>query len=101
MNRLDWIPEVVRDAMFDAPQAKPLRVTYAELRRAVAHEYGVSVEDIGGARRLAHIVEARHALWRRLRAQGWSLLAIAAAAGRDHTTVLQALRKPVRVRVAT
>jgi hypothetical protein len=47
----------------------------------------------GPGSRLKHLVRARRDLYRALRNQGWSLPAIADfCGGRDHTTILLALR---------
>ena len=65
----------------------------AALAYAVSVATGVSAADIIGRRRTACVVAARHdlfvAMWRR----GFSIAEIGKTLGRDHTTVIHALRK--------
>lgn len=60
---------------------------------------GVSAEDILGDRRYASIVPARHLFYATLRyVGGWSYPKIASFANRNHTTVIEAVKKvPVSV----
>lgn len=55
---------------------------------AAARAYGVSCEDILGRSRSKTIARARHALWRALRAHGWSYPEIARYTGHDHSSVM-------------
>ena len=58
----------------------------------VAAFYGVTVEDLVGPSKLAHILRARVALYRALKENGWSPAAIGKfVGGRDRTTVLKVL----------
>jgi chromosomal replication initiation ATPase DnaA len=60
---------------------------------AMASAYAVTREDILGARRTKQAAAARHAVMRALRDMGMSYPEIGWLLGRDHTTVLAALRK--------
>ena len=60
----------------------------------VAEQYDLTPETIVGHRRSpARVIEARRQVAVRLRQEGWSLPQIGAAVNRDHTTVLDQLRK--------
>jgi chromosomal replication initiator protein len=60
----------------------------------VALETGVPRRDILGDARTKHIVDARHlAMWRVRRETGMSLPAIGREFNRDHTSVLNAIRR--------
>jgi chromosomal replication initiation ATPase DnaA len=61
--------------------------------RTIAARFGVRYEDMMGPARWGTLPIARRALYRVLRAQGWSLPQIGRFVGRDHTTVMIALRK--------
>lgn len=61
-----------------------------------AAEHHVTVDDIVGERRHLHIARARHAVWRELRALGWSFPEISRLFGRDHSTVMSACRGVVK-----
>jgi chromosomal replication initiation ATPase DnaA len=59
---------------------------------AIHSATGVTIWEVQGKSRLRTIVQARHALMRRLRQLGWSYPAIGAATGRHHSTVIYCLR---------
>ena len=59
----------------------------------VAESTGVPMEDILSTNRQPSIVRARDSVAQELRARGLSLKEIGRALGRDHKTVLHALRK--------
>jgi chromosomal replication initiation ATPase DnaA len=61
----------------------------------IAKRHHVTTSEMLGRRRLAHVVRARHAAWRELRARGLSYPAIGELWGVDHTTVLAACTKAV------
>jgi len=61
-----------------------------------AEAYGVTVPELMGHTRLSRAVDARHAVWRRLRDDGFSFPRIAIWVGRDHSTIVQALSKQQR-----
>lgn len=61
----------------------------------LARVHHVTLEELLGRSRAAHIVRARHSAWKWLKeAEGWSYVSIAEAWGVDHTTVMAALTKP-------
>lgn len=55
--------------------------------------YALTLGDIEGRSRLPHIVRTRHAIWGLLVDGGYSMAAVGRMAGRDHTTVMSAMRK--------
>jgi chromosomal replication initiation ATPase DnaA len=57
---------------------------------AIAH--GLPVGDVMSRSRMPHLCRARADIYRRLREQGWSYPAIGRWAGRDHATIMNALR---------
>lgn len=61
----------------------------------VARRHHVTMGELLGRRRLAHVVRARHTAWRELRRMGLSYPAIGELWGVDHTTVLAACTKAV------
>jgi chromosomal replication initiation ATPase DnaA len=61
----------------------------------LARKHHVTMGEVLGRQRFRHIVAARHAAWRELRAKGLSYPAIAWLWGVDHTTVLAACTKAV------
>lgn len=68
------------------------RVDPDSIAVAVAGRHGVSLEDMLGPGREAHLVEARADVYRALRAAGWSYPRIGRfVGGRNHTTVMHAL----------
>lgn len=58
-----------------------------------ALEAYLSPEDVLGPKRRTPIVRARWRVWVRLRAYGYSLPGIGRQTGRDHTSILHALRR--------
>lgn len=70
-------------------------LTVAEIIRVVADTFGVHVRDVISERRSAHIIDARQAaMWLCRRLTHHSLPAIGQRfGGRDHTTVMHAVRK--------
>lgn len=63
-----------------------------ELIDAVAAETGIPAKQIRGRCRKAHIVRARQIVMYEARQLGLSLLQIADAMGRDHTTIMHGIR---------
>ena len=68
----------------------------ADVVDTVSRERGVSAEAILGRRHFPRDAAARHEVWRRLHALGWTCSEIARAFGRDHTTVMAALDRRQR-----
>jgi chromosomal replication initiation ATPase DnaA len=64
----------------------------------VARAYGLTVEQLMSRRRMRPLPDARHQLWRLLRARGWSFPRIARFANVDHSTVIYGLRSETRAR---
>lgn len=65
----------------------------AALFKRIADKHGLPVSDISGPRRLANIVAMRDEVAWELRLLGLSLTSIGAALNRDHTTIVDALRR--------
>ena len=65
----------------------------AEAIAAAAARHAVTPEAIEGRGRTGAVAAARAAVWCWLRARGWSYPEIGAAWGRDHTTIMSAVRK--------
>lgn len=64
-----------------------------DIIRLVANRYGVSVNDLLGPRRQAHLTRPRQAAYWLAHKAGWSYANIAnAIGGRDHTTVMHGCR---------
>ena len=63
------------------------------LAEELAAETKIPVDCIMGDSHDPNVVEVRHRLWRMLHESGLSTPAIGAAVGRDHTTILAALKK--------
>ena len=59
----------------------------------VVRQYGVGERDILSKARFRHIVLPRFDWWHRCRQDGLSLPQIAAIADRDHTSILNGLRR--------
>lgn len=70
----------------------PRRVTMWRVN-AVASRHGKTWDDVVGRDKKTANVIARAAVCDDLRQQGWTLQRIARLIGRDHTTVMNALRK--------
>lgn len=68
-------------------------ITIADIKQRVANEFGLRVEDLDSRRRLASLAHPRQvAMFLARRHTSCSLQDIGAAFGRDHSTVLHALR---------
>lgn len=91
--RADWMPEVDH-----TPDVAPAAL--AAVMRA-CEEYDVAYGEVMGRSRSQRVVMARHQAMTELYFAGWSLSELGRVFGRDHTTVLSAVRKAKRVRVAT
>lgn len=81
--------------IIDVRQIKTPREIKMAVIEEVAERHGVPLRHVLSKRRDRHIVAARHAAIREVRERfdGDSLPNIAKLFGRDHTTVLHALRK--------
>jgi chromosomal replication initiation ATPase DnaA len=91
MSAVEYTEEQIEGATVGPPP--PPGFSALELAGAVAREYGIDVPEMLGPSRFGHLVRARAALYRQLRQRGWSYPAIGRfAGGRDHTTVMYALR---------
>jgi len=104
----DKLRASIRESLISSPAAKSAeelnialenitdRIPVSEIIRRVSEKHGVSVQEIKGPRRERHVVEARFkalALAYDLRPD-LSLVQIGREfGGRDHTTVLKALRR--------
>jgi hypothetical protein len=63
---------------------------------AIAQQYGYTVEDMLGRSRLKRVVAVRHLCILMLREKGYSTTEIGRVlGGRDHSTIVHALNKPV------
>lgn len=68
-------------------------ISIADIKQRVANEFGIRVEDLDSRRRLASLAHPRQvAMFLARRHTSASLQDIGAAFGRDHSTVLHALR---------
>jgi chromosomal replication initiation ATPase DnaA len=73
--------------------------TTRAVKRRIACEYGVTVEDIDGHSRVRRIAIPRFLVYEALRELGFSYPQIGArVGGRDHTTVMAGLRALARYR---
>jgi chromosomal replication initiation ATPase DnaA len=61
-----------------------------------ARQHHLTVGDMFGGRRQPGVRSAQRSFWAYLRAIGWSFPQIGKLCGRDHTTVMYALRAPGR-----
>lgn len=94
--------EAIRSVIAQYRAIDCMKVSVKDIIREVAKQHDVSVQDILGARRSKNIVLARHeAICAAARARpDMSLPALGRHfGGRDHTTILHALRKGGVVRV--
>ena len=74
-------------------QKSPASVSIADIKRCVADEFQIRLEDLDSRRRLASLAHPRQlAMYLARRHTACSLQDIGAAFGRDHSTVLHALR---------
>lgn len=62
---------------------------------AVCQEYGIYPTDLLGRSRQRHFVNARSVLARELTARGLGPVSIGRLMNRDHSTVINLLRRPV------
>ncbi len=85
----------LRDNLADLMTRQPVGsgVSIADIKQRVANEFGIRVEDIDSRRRLASLAHPRQvAMFLARKHTNASLQDIGAAFGRDHSTVLHALR---------
>lgn len=67
---------------------------YEMLSQRCASKYGVTLEQIHGEARFAHVARARHEAMYLIRAKfKWSYPVIGRLFNRDHTTVISAVRR--------
>lgn len=59
----------------------------------ICKRHGVTLWEVMGPRRPAHVCAARRACWCLLRCRGWSFPSIARLWGMDHTTIMHGVRK--------
>lgn len=57
----------------------------------IAEDHHLTLEELVGHGRQAHLVKARVDFWSSLRSLGWSYPAIAALVGRDPSSVMKTL----------
>ena len=96
MSAIEWTEEEL-EARANGMRAKPIAIdkSFEEAALRVACKHGVTVAQMLGPKRFGHLVRARAELYRVLRAPpfSWSYPAIGhACGGRDHTTILAAVR---------
>jgi chromosomal replication initiator protein len=84
----------LRSDLADLMNLKPSTgVSIADIKQRVANEFGIRVEDLDSRRRLASLAHPRQvAMFLARKHTSSSLQDIGAAFGRDHSTVLHALR---------
>jgi chromosomal replication initiation ATPase DnaA len=66
------------------------------IARQVAKRYGLAVPVLLGRSHALHVVRARKVLYRELRESGMSYPSIGAFVGRDHTTVMNGLKRVMK-----
>ncbi|MEM7603072.1 MAG: chromosomal replication initiator protein DnaA, partial [Verrucomicrobiota bacterium] len=89
--RIEDIPEIIGDIC--TPDVSS-QLGIAEIKRAVAEHYDVEVALIDGKKRTARVVEARQVAMYLIRTlTDLSLMDIAAGFGKDHGTVIHAVKK--------
>lgn len=105
MSTLELTEEdLVRAASMRVAAGKPASITAEQIEREVAVAHGLTVAVLRSRLRYGPICRARADLYRRLRAapMRWSYPMIGKYIGRDHTTIMYALRaKPSRLPKAT
>ena len=69
------------------------RYTGRDIIARVAKLHDVEPEEITGPSRMRHLCEARREIMRQLRAKGWSTTRIGRLLNRDHSTVVDGLRR--------
>lgn len=84
-----------------SPAADPVTSAAREIIQATAQAFGVTAADILGERRPVEIIAARFAAYHAVATAhpGWSFVRIGRVFGRDHTTILTAIRKMERTGV--
>jgi hypothetical protein len=82
------------EAHFSKPVFVPQKRDPRALARQIADNHGVTVDDLVGKSRFHHLAVARHELYATLRQWGWSYPAIGRFVGRDHTTIISAIKVP-------
>ena len=82
MSRAMWMPEVDN-------RLPEIELNIEALVATCAAREHTTVERVMGRGRHAEVVRARVAVWRVLRAHGWSLTRIGRFFGRDHSTIQQ------------
>lgn len=83
-----------REVLKDLISAQSRQISVENIQRTVADYYRLSVSDLQSKGRKANIVKARHvAMFLAKELTQKSLPALGAAFGRDHTTVLHAVKK--------
>lgn len=87
--------EMCRRAIADIVSGiEPSPVTVDRILKVVAENYGVSVEDIKGSKRMANIATARHmAIYLMRHNTELSLTEIGKVFSRDHSTTISSLKK--------
>lgn len=91
MGVREFTPEELDAFELSAPAIDQQR--YARMvQQRIAFEHGLTVATLRGPSHDRFVVEARRSLYRHLRSMGWSYPAIGKFIGRDHTTILAALR---------
>lgn len=72
----------------------PKLPTIMGIIREVAAKHGLTADDLTGEQRTQHVVVARHeAMWKCAQNKRWSLTRIGNAFAKDHTTVLNGIRR--------
>ncbi len=85
--------EMARENIADVTTGiEPVKVTQDKIFNAVAHKYGVTVDEIKGTRRTREIAMARHvSIYIMRNVTGMSLPSIGKVFHRDHTTILSSI----------
>lgn len=82
-------------------KSRDLRISALTICRAVSRQEGVSVHDILVSRkRTKPVAMARHEAIYRMREKGFSLPQIGRVFGRDHTSILNSIRRAEQARRA-
>lgn len=66
------------------------------IARGVAKRFGLAVPVLMGESRALHVVRARKVLYRELRESGMSYPSIGRFVGRDHTTVMNGIKRVLK-----
>lgn len=85
--------EMARENIADVISGEePIKVTQDKIFNAVAHKYGVTIDDIRGKRRTREIAQARHVCIYIMRTvTDLSLPSLGRIFNRDHTTILSSI----------